>query len=529
MDTFMTILSSSGITLLVLLAFLMLDLLIATYIKPASQKDGRNVLLVLLGAVMMYFSIEHIGGVFLGQGGAAIALACLFGGAKVGLATALVEMLLHLLLHMGGGGGVADVYGIGADFLVCVAVLRLLGVDGEVVPGLRAVALSGLAVGAAEALSLLLIPLQGRELFVQHGLVLFTVQLVSTLLFGGLLRLQRDGLRSREAVEQVELERQAFRHDLATACFDSLVKLDPDCRVLEVSEAYLARSGFSRDELLGQVFQPFEGRQACESLEGDEAGTREMVSFETQHRNRDGSVWPVEVTALRSQENRCIFVFLRDITERRQAQQVLEAKNRALRLSLEQAISALSSAMAHRDPATAGHEHRVSDLSVAIGRALGFDDERLEGLGLAAMVHDMGQIQVPAEILTRPRRLGQEEFELVKQHVATGREILKDIDFPWPIADVVWQHHENYDGSGYPRGLAGQQLLLEARIIRVADSVEAMLSHRPFRRAHSLEHTLSELEAGAGTLYDPEVAAICVQLFREGGYQLPSRVREVAA
>ena len=208
-----------------------------------------------------------------------------------------------------------------------------------------------------------------------------------------------------------------------------------------------------------------------------------------------------------------------DISARKQAEE-------SLRQSLIQAISALSSAMVHRDLTTAGHEVRVSDLAMAIGRALQLDEKRLEGLGLAAMVHDIGQIQIPSEILTRPRRLNSEEFELVKMHAQAGYEILKDIHFPWPIAEIARQHHENMDGSGYPRGLRGEEILLEARIIHVADSLEAMLSHRPFRRQLGLPYALTQLKQHRGSIYDAAVVDACLDLLTVQGYQFPDSKRK---
>lgn len=194
------------------------------------------------------------------------------------------------------------------------------------------------------------------------------------------------------------------------------------------------------------------------------------------------------------------------------AQKSLDETNAALRQTLKQTVGALTSAMEHRDLSTAGHERRITELALAIGRELGFDEHRLEGLGIAAMIHDVGQIQVPAEILTRPRRLSPEEFDLVKMHAEAGRDILRDIQFPWPIAEIVFQHHENVDGTGYPRGLVGDQILPEAKIIRVADSVEAMLSHRPFRRAASIDSVISQLSAGKDRQYDADVVNACIRL-----------------
>jgi HD-GYP domain-containing protein (c-di-GMP phosphodiesterase class II) len=137
---------------------------------------------------------------------------------------------------------------------------------------------------------------------------------------------------------------------------------------------------------------------------------------------------------------------------------------------------------------------------------------------LAALVHDIGKMQLPAEILMRPRKLSAEEFALVQLHAENGYQILKDVQFPWPLAEVVRQHHEDFDGGGYPNGLSGEQILLEARILRVADSMEAMLSHRPFRRAYGLDYAIASLEANIGKLYDAQVADACIRLFREKNF-----------
>jgi len=157
---------------------------------------------------------------------------------------------------------------------------------------------------------------------------------------------------------------------------------------------------------------------------------------------------------------------------------------------------------------------RAAELAAAIGAELGFDEARIEGLKLAALVHDIGKIQVPAEILMRPRNLSNEEFGLVQLHAENGYQILKDVAFPWPLAEIVHQHHENFDGGGYPRGLAGEQILLEARIVRVVDSVESMLTHQPYRRAYDVEHAVASLQSGKNTLYDPNVVDVCLRIFR---------------
>jgi HD-GYP domain-containing protein (c-di-GMP phosphodiesterase class II) len=175
------------------------------------------------------------------------------------------------------------------------------------------------------------------------------------------------------------------------------------------------------------------------------------------------------------------------------------------------------------DPYTYGHERRVGAIAaaVAIAEELGFDPYRIEGIRIAGFMHDIGKISVPAEILAKPGKLTYVEFQLVKRHSQDGYQILKGINFPWPVAEVALQHHERLDGSGYPRGLKADAILMEARIMSVADVLEATASHRPYRPALGIDRALSEVEQGRGILYDPVVVDACLKLFREKGYQLP--------
>ncbi len=184
--------------------------------------------------------------------------------------------------------------------------------------------------------------------------------------------------------------------------------------------------------------------------------------------------------------------------------------------TMEASVNVLASAVDLRDPYTSGHQRRVAELSVAIGRKLGFEENRLTGLRLSAMIHDVGKIQVPAEILNTTRKLTNLEFDLIKLHPTAGRELFKDIEFPWPVADAIYQHHERLDGSGYPEGISGDQIILEARIIAVADVVEAISSHRPYRPSLGLQSALDEIRSGKGKLFDPEVVDACLEVFDEG-------------
>ncbi len=186
-----------------------------------------------------------------------------------------------------------------------------------------------------------------------------------------------------------------------------------------------------------------------------------------------------------------------------------------LRQALQGSIKAIANTVEMRDPYTAGHQRRVGQLAIAIARELGLSEKAIHGIGLAASIHDLGKISVPAEILSKPSKLTAIEFMLLRNHAQAGFDILKDIEFPWPIASMVLQHHERLDGSGYPQGLKGDQILLESRILAVADVVEAMASHRPYRAALGTDSALKEIERGRGMVYDAAVVDACQRLFTQ--------------
>jgi PAS domain S-box-containing protein/putative nucleotidyltransferase with HDIG domain len=200
-----------------------------------------------------------------------------------------------------------------------------------------------------------------------------------------------------------------------------------------------------------------------------------------------------------------------DVTSRHDAE-------RALQRAFDGAIEAMARTTETRDPYTAGHQQRVTQLSCAIARELELDDRDISTLRIAGLLHDIGKISVPSEILAKPVRLSEPEFDMVRGHVESGYEILRRIEFPWPIADIVRQHHERLDGSGYPLGLRKDEIRPEARILAVADVVEAMATHRPYRAALGVEAALAEIERGAGDLFDPDVVAACLRLFRERSF-----------
>ncbi len=209
----------------------------------------------------------------------------------------------------------------------------------------------------------------------------------------------------------------------------------------------------------------------------------------------------------------------------RNLEQMVNERTLSLQVSmhkLESAMDGIVRAIAHtvetRDPYTAGHQRRVADLAASIAETVHLDVDQVEAVRMAATIHDLGKIAVPAEILSKPSRLTANEFNLIKEHPQVGYDILKDIEFPYPIATIVIQHHEKMDGSGYPLGISGSEILPEAKILTIADVVEAMASHRPYRPGLGIDMALSEIEKNQGKYYDQEMAGACLCLFRERGY-----------
>ncbi|MFH1639553.1 MAG: HD domain-containing phosphohydrolase, partial [Chloroflexota bacterium] len=246
------------------------------------------------------------------------------------------------------------------------------------------------------------------------------------------------------------------------------------------------------------------------------------ATFEGVHLCKDGSVIPVErhSNVIKLGNKRYILTVAHDTTERKKTEEEIKQSLARLQRAIEQAINTMALITELRDPYTAGHQHRVSQLSLAIAQEMNLPDYQVEGIRIASLVHDIGKMHVPAEILSKPGKLTALEFEMIKAHCQVGYDILKTIDFPWPIAQIVLQHHERINGSGYPAGLTGEKALLEAKIMAVADVVEAMSSHRPYRPALGADKALEEIEKNKGILYDPDVVDTCVRLFAEKGFRL---------
>ena len=249
-----------------------------------------------------------------------------------------------------------------------------------------------------------------------------------------------------------------------------------------------------------------------------------VENFESQFYRKDGTIMWISLTtrAVNDTSGKVLYYegIVEDITSRKQAEEKLKQTAEKLRKTLAGTIQAMSLIVETRDPYTSGHQKRVSSLARVIAQEMGLSKDITENVRMAGIIHDIGKISVPAEILSKPTKLSNMEFGLIKFHPQSGYDILKDVELPYPIAKTVLQHHERLNGSGYPQGLKGENIILEARILAVADVVEAMASHRPYRPAKGVDVALEEIEKNKGILYDAEVVEVCAKLFREKGFKL---------
>lgn len=248
-----------------------------------------------------------------------------------------------------------------------------------------------------------------------------------------------------------------------------------------------------------------------------------VEGYETEFYRRDGSkIWvSINARAVRNGSGSISFFegFHQDITQRKNAEEELRKSVESLHRTLDGTVDALATTLEMRDPYTAGHQKRVAMIACKIAEEMGLSDETIHGIRVMGFLHDIGKIVVPAEILSKPGKINEYEFHIIKAHSQVGYDILKGVELPWPVALATIQHHERIDGSGYPKGLKGDEIILEARILAVADVLEAMASHRPYRPALGLEKALEEISQKRGIYYDPDVVDACLRLFVQKGFR----------
>jgi len=307
------------------------------------------------------------------------------------------------------------------------------------------------------------------------------------------------------------------------------VYVDEKGDILDINLRFSELFGYSLKEIKGKninsgIIHPPDKIEEGKGLD-NKAISKGYVNFETIRQKKDGTLFPVSLSGspvIVDGKYRGIIGMFADITERKKTEEQIKESFKKLKKTMEDSIYAISMITEARDAYTAGHQRRVTKLAIAIAKEMGFPKDRVEGIKIASLTHDVGKINLPAEILSKPGKLSEIEFNLIKNHSQIGYDILKKIDFLWPVAEIVLQHHEKINGSGYPRGLKGDEILLEAKIICVADVIEAMSSHRPYRPALGIDAALEEITQNKGILYDPEVVDVCLKLFKEKGFKFES-------
>ena len=337
----------------------------------------------------------------------------------------------------------------------------------------------------------------------------------------GILGVTRDITERKRAEEELKQSEERYRSIFENAQ-EGIYRSTPGGRIIMANPAMAKIFGYaSPEELMSGITDV--ARQLYVDPE-ERAKIRQIIeeqglvnNYETQFYRKDGSIIWVSMTtrAVRDEKGQILYYegIDEDITDRKQSVE-------RIRKALAATVHAIAVTVETRDSYTAGHQRRVADLARSIATEMNLPIDIIDGIRMAAAIHDLGKISVPAEILSKPTKLTAIEFSLIKTHSQSGYDILKDIDFPWPVARTVLEHHERMNGSGYPNGLTGDNMLLESRILAVADVVESMASHRPYRPSLGIDAAMKEIESNRGILYDINAVNACLKLFREKSYQL---------
>ena len=337
------------------------------------------------------------------------------------------------------------------------------------------------------------------------------------------LSLVNDITERKQAEEALRESEERFRM-IASNTPDHILMQDRQLRYTFVVNPQL---GLTEQDMIGKTDYDFLSKEEAERL--TQVKTRVLESsnpfhFETSLISKageaeffDGSFSPKFNT---NGHVDGLIGYFRNVTKRKRTEEELQHTLESLRKAVGTTIQVMVSAVESRDPYTAGHQIRSADLARAIATEMGLPQDKIEGIRMAGSIHDIGKLSIPAEILSKPTKLSEIEFSLIKEHARKGYEMLKDVESPWPLAEIVYQHHERMDGSGYPRNLKGEEILIEARILAVSDVVEAMASHRPYRPGLGIDAALNEIEKNRGILYDSAVADACLRLFREKVFRL---------
>ena len=340
-------------------------------------------------------------------------------------------------------------------------------------------------------------------------------------------------INKKKSQQILEEANRFLNHLLESSSTISIIATDRDRTIEYWNSGAENMFGYDSSEVLGRhkidILYPHdneETREIIEEVRTNALNKKKGRTCEVIERRKDGkNIWVRLTITPRCDDKGYVNGILgigQDITEQRQAEIERKQSMDKLRKAIGGIVTAMSRAVETRDPYTAGHQRRATDLARAIAKEMNLAKDRIEAIRLAGSIHDLGKLYVPAEILNKPGTLDEHEIGLIQKHVEAGYEIVKHIDFPWPIADIILQHHERMDGSGYPKGLSGKDIHIEARILAVADVVESMSSHRPYRPALGLDKALEEISKNRDIFYDADAVNCCLRLFKEKGFQLKS-------
>ncbi len=343
----------------------------------------------------------------------------------------------------------------------------------------------------------------------------------------GIISLTRDITERKRAEEEI-VRTNTFLDSIIENIPDMIFLKDArELRFVRFNRAGEELLGQSRDDLIGKNDYDFFPKIQADFFTQKDRNVlsgKKLIDIPEEHiQTRGGEkILHTKKLSLLNEKGEPSFLLgiSEDITERKRAEEQLRQTLESLRKAVNTTIQVMVSAIEARDPYTAGHQIRSANLARAIATEMGLPKEKIDGIRMAGSIHDIGTLSIPSEILTKPTKLTNLEFSLIKEHSQKGFEILKDVESPWPLAQIVYQHHERMDGSGYPRQLKGKDIIIEARILAVADVVEAMASHRPYRPSLGLNSALAEIENNKGTIYDTDAVDACLKLFREKGFQL---------
>jgi PAS domain S-box-containing protein len=331
----------------------------------------------------------------------------------------------------------------------------------------------------------------------------------------------------KQAAEALEVSESRYRA-LYEYANDAIFIMKGE-RFIDCNSKMLSMFGLSRKEIVGHSpteFTPLDQDDVQDSthilqrLRSAMAGEPQFFEWKCRRRS-DRSTFDAEVSlnTVSVGTETILQGIIRDITRRKQAEEKLERTLDHLQTSMSATIRVIAQVVETRDPYTAGHQRRAASLACAIASEMRLPTDVIEGIHMAGVIHDIGKVSVPAEILSKPGRLSFKEFELIKEHPQVGYDILKDVTFPWPIATIILQHHEKLDGSGYPQGLTKDEICIEARILTVADVVEAIASYRPYRPGLGIYAALEEISTNKSILYDPDVVEACLIVFNSRGFK----------